>query len=405
MILLKKDLSKIYTFIFLLSAILNCYDGPFGLVRLSLFILFPFCCVYFLLCMNNFKPNKKVKSIVIFSFFLVVLTLISLLYTSFSVAFVNVLGRLIILFLTIVTIYVSVRLIDKNQLVFWAKFFSFIVVSFLIIQVVWFSSTGSTVSGKLPFLTIHNEQDSDIIFESVSGLIYRPTSFFLEPSQIGLFLALTSSVILFYSDPVINKSKFTYIIMFFVGSIFSTSGTAFGLILINICIYIFFIKNKIPLFIKLFIYLFIGITSIYLYLYIEQIYVFSRFLESQNRFTTFIIFFEKLDTFQKLFGVGIGNNASYFTNYLNMDWGFVSGFGLLLLQFGFVGLLLAIILYIYVFCLLSNRCRPIFIIYLVSMTFENLLYGYWMIAFISLAFINVGYGEKNATTVVNCNSN
>lgn len=402
MIVTRQFFSQFYAFFLLLCAVLNCYDGPFGLVRLSLFILFPFCFIYFIIFFNINSANKKINAMLIYAILLVMLSIITFLDISFSVAYLNVFGRVIILFFSIISIYVSIQLLDLKNLIFWCKFFSIFVVGFLIFQFIWFYVSGNVVSGKLPFLTIHNDQDKDIVYKTISGVIYRPTSFFLEPSQIGLFLALTFNVILFYCNNV--KDKLYYIILFFVGSVFSTSGTAFGLVIITLFIYLISLR-RISFAFKFCLYICIFIISILLFLNYDKFHVFSRFIESQNRFFSYIEFFNNLDTFQRLFGVGIGNNVSFFSNTLNMDWGFVSGFGLLLLQFGYIGIFLSIIFYVYLFSILPNRCKPLLLIYLVAMSFENLLYGYWMIVYFSIFLVVIAYGDKNATIAVNCNTN
>ena len=390
-------LKKHYTFLFILCSVLNCYDGTGGLVRLSLSLMFPLAIIY--TAIKPCNPNKQVRVYFFLSSLFVFLSLLAFLTTS-SIVFVNVIGRTGILMLSILSIYASVQLIDLDKLISWFKIFSFIIISFTVIQLFWYFLTGSTISGHIPWLEVHNEQTNVILASTKEAIIYRPTSFFLEPSQIGLFLGMAMNVILFFPENSKNKNNIFYICIFLIGAVLSTSGTAIGLVLINIMLYIWTKQKNLSTLNQIMIWLVALFFVLITIAVFDKLYVFSRLTESESRYTSFLIYFKELDFIQQLVGVGIGNNVNYFSNILNMDWGFVSGFGLLLLQFGYIGVLITIIVYSYLMFISPKRCRPILILYLVGMSFENLLYGYWMIAFLSLAFFNFTRGVNNAAVAV-----
>jgi hypothetical protein len=390
-------LRNFYTVLFVICPILNCYDGPTGLIRLSLFLLFSVTILYFIGKVGKpLKLNKQVRAYLYLTYIFMFLSFVSFIYSN-DVQLISIIGRTTILILSIITIYVSSQLIVRDKLVSLLKVLSILVILFTAIQVIWLYLTGDTLSGHIPWLEVHNEQTKVILYSVGDSIIYRPTSFFLEPSQIGLFLGMALSVILFLPGRGEKDQGLMYIALFLFGAIISTSATAVGLVLANLMMFLWEKQQKSGA-AKMILFWFIFIVfCFFISLIYDEIYVFSRFMESNSRFTTFLTYFNELDAFQQLIGTGIGNNVHYFANTLDMDWGFVSGFGLLLLQFGYVGLTSTIITYLYLIKITSKKFRPFLVLYIVAMSFENLLYGFWMVAFLSLSFLSTAQGDEKCS--------
>ncbi|MEZ8709311.1 hypothetical protein AB6H46_23775, partial [Vibrio alginolyticus] len=122
------------------------------------------------------------------------------------------------------------------------------------------------------------------------------------------------------------------------------------------------------------------------FLAVSDVYVFSRFIESSSRVVGFVDKISNLEPIYAFLGVGIGNQVHYFDNVLHAKYGFVNGFGSLLVQSGLLGLFLFLSFHLYLYFKLSYRGKVTTLVFLAAMFVENVYMGFWMVMFYILMF-------------------
>jgi len=123
-------------------------------------------------------------------------------------------------------------------------FLSFFATTYIIIQYVFYYGFGKILHGYLSFIPVYVDEYTQIDYQSFYNVMFRPTSFFLEPAHCARYLILGLIISLF--DSILKYRKLS--IYFSLGLILTTSGQGLiGLFLVWVIyfIYVFFKEQQI----------------------------------------------------------------------------------------------------------------------------------------------------------------
>ncbi|EOU1878364.1 hypothetical protein F6J56_07915 [Clostridium perfringens] len=188
-----------------------------------------------------------------------------------------------------------------------------LVLIILFIQVIAYYSYGIKINTIIPFFDLFLNKD----LNSINNFAFRPSSLFLEPSWLSIFLLPMLS----YS--ILKKCEYIYSIILFLALILSSSSSGILITLLIIFIKIFFHdginKKKVVFLLLMITFVFFIINSKYI---LSSIY---RLQQIGNNDSSFMRLYRgpniyyQLPVMNKLFGVSMGNLANYInnTNYIN----------------------------------------------------------------------------------------
>lgn len=371
----------IYCFLISITPILNEYDFVGLPFRLGFFILI--ITAVFSLPTVRFNNQSFVTIIIA----IVIFYIVSLYINGTSIDFIN---RFMNILVCIFIIAILPQTVTYNTLRPPITFVLLVSSMGLVAQIIMFQYFGSFLSLALDnALLSQHETEYFNITTSISGTdIYRPSSFFIEPSRFGLFLGFALHFISVHMRSLSQLVR-VYGLGFIVAAL-STSGTAMVLVLISMIFKINTLDNKVGRFALFLISLFILFG-----IYFSSIgYVFERFVVSGGRLFNGMFAFNSLGYSEYLFGLGLGQGKTLMSNY---DFPFVSGLPLALIEFGIVGTsFLVIIILLFAHSLKSKLARQFIYLWMICLIFEQVLFGYWMILPIVFAIIverRRGYGN------------
>lgn len=354
------------------DANLNIFYAIVFLPILSLYYLFPpinlgyfllvIVIILSLLMKKNIQFNKSVISIGLLLVLINSLTTIRLGY-DIQRSINNSLSILFFYFVVSIVLNqnVSSSVITKVSKTLY--FVSVITTFFLIVQLLMYKHFNYVFLGKIPFLTPIEDRFQSIYYG-------RPTSVFFEPAHYIIYVAP-----IYYISLVQKKYIITTLI--FTGMILSTSSTGIFLALF-IPLIIKIIKNESFMWKFAFV---IALGIFLLFANITTIEIIQKF--SYNNILNSIRLFGNIDIVnhyklgELMFGIGLNNlslyadqSGLYYPNYSN-------AIIFSIISFGFIGGLLCLGLFIYIF---FNKRNPIYfglgIITLLLLATDQLLFNH-----------------------------
>lgn len=308
----KISMREIFTFLVSVLPFLYQYKSPISIISFGEFVLIPFIIYYFV---KNFKfklPIRVFNGIYIYFIVGIFCTIFASYETHFNFKdFVTVAARILYFSVLIYVCYYEYNFKSGNR---YIKICSTIFVIYAIIQYI----THLVTSFILP--TTFN---SNWIFEAEAGerlnyekyyrWLYRSSSLFLEP---GYFISYcTPAVIDIFFLEKMNKKNVILMILFSIGFLVSTSSA--GLFIILITWIGFMIKsmcNPQKNNLKIFKFIIIPLIIILLLSLPLSNTVLTRTKGGgsfNNRITRTLMLIDKMNWYQKIFGVGINNVENF----------------------------------------------------------------------------------------------
>jgi hypothetical protein len=330
---------------------------------------------------NDEKPN----GLLIISFYIVVITLVSMIIDSSQIT--NVFVRTVrFLFYAFTIYFLSKKFFDFKIAVEVIRKISIFATLYVIAQTILYRAFGFILKGFIPFIPLYTSQyesfDYALLYKT---MFYRPTSFFLEPAHFAQYI-IFGLVICLFSDDFRLKNVFVGLFLT-LGIILSTSGQ--GLV-ITAFIWLFFTMQLLVTVqlskkkrIMGFFIPYISIAAIPLLLKTEIVKNnLSRFLNSSSKTAVtarsegYFLYFMETNPVYKIFGSGYGNTPDGF-------W--FSGIAYFLYCTGLIGIILLIVF-------LGNQYiksnlklgKMLVIITIVLSASAEILNSYWIVFAFSL---------------------
>lgn len=361
-------IKKLFTIAIVLLPILSIYISPINGMDLGTFILL--ILLPFLFISLIVKKEKKIN-IPIPMLLLILYTFIG---SFFAYIFSNpddfTLALLRLFKFIIILIIVFVIGKDINFDYFFAKkilkIVTIISVSYIIIQSVSWYTMGRLLP-SVPFNIIQGGGSDPGSFEYIaeSTMLYRPSSFFLEPASFSQYILLYLAFCLF-GDHKEKGKDYVVAIYITIGLLLSTSGQG---ILLGLLLWVFWLFDQLSksnIGKKLFLIMFlaplfiVGVSLIYQTQIVHG--AISRVFTSISGSPSLVIslrvftysYFDQLQWFQKIIGSGYGNvptgiyfNSIAYTLYCS----------------GFIGLIFVVILFFNTFIHTSHFQKVFCFIY------------------------------------------
>ncbi len=320
---------KLYTVIITVLPAINTYKSPIPNVELGTFLLLVLFLFMILHDRKIYADNLIYKWLVMlytFMFFTIIASFNSeILETSlFSVTF-----RFLKICAVVLIVIIQGRAwFDYTIAIKTLQIFSLLCVAFIIVQSLLYYGAGIIFHGIYIPLAFA-EGYSDYNFEYMYRILFRPTSFFFEPSHFCAYAFVYYAYLLSANA---EKYRRLQLAIMTLGIVMSTSGT--GIVLIPITIFIslilrFLIGNlsttRNSLMIGTIVTIAIIITlNVYVNSDVGQT-VLQRYIESDGTLGTATLgrldsgayeLYKKLPVFHKIIGTGFGNRPStiYFSS-------------------------------------------------------------------------------------------
>ena len=381
-------LKKITTFAVCLSPILFIYRAlKFFMLGEIVLIL----CLFTNLIVSA-KTDKYLsrKQFVIFVFAFTILFLSSIGYLVNDNIGTEVLPRLIrLLFCLFVAALIGGYFFDGNEAKKYIVLISIIATIVIMFQKIYHEFTGNFIyfifKDKIYSKTVYNA----FYFQNVEiQSIYRPMSFFLEPSHFCQYVLFAVSIELFK-----NKISFTEVLvaMFLsVGIFISTSSTGVIICLILWAVWIFdklkhCALNKLLNLKMFFIFIFIFAGGVLSFILVGDRLLFAvqRILPNGSssssawtgRLGTFSVFSENESIFNFLFGRGYGAVESELW-YASIPYYF---YGV-----GAFGIMAIVIFFVSLYCLSNDIQKRFLIVFFALCAVTEVLTNYWLIFILPL---------------------
>jgi hypothetical protein len=329
---------------------------------------------------ENFN-NEKSNGLVIISFYIVFITLISMSIDSSQI--VNVFVRSVRFLFYVFTVYfLSKKFFDFKIAVEAIRKISIFATVYVILQTIIYRIFGLILKGFIPLIPLYTSQYESFNYElQYKTMFYRPTSFFLEPAHFAQYI-IFGLVICLFSDDFRLKNVFVALFLT-AGIILSTSGQ--GLVIMVFIWLIFSIellvtaqlsrkKRMLGFFIP-----YISIVAIPFLLKVEIVKNnLSRFLNSGSRTAVtarsegYFAYF----TENKFFGAGYGNTPEGF-------W--FSGLAYFLYCTGLIGIILLFVFFAKQYFKSNLKLGKMFVIITIALSASaEILNSYWIVFAFSL---------------------
>lgn len=219
-----KGLSKIYTLVLVTLPALNTYTGFIPSIELGT-LLVMICTVIFAFSgMSKARFSYDIVWLLLMALFLIGTLVASLYNTNYSFSFFFRLLKIIVLVLSV--FWIGKPHINYNYAVNVLTFFSVASAVFIIIQSVAFYGAGFQIPGIFSPLAYNEGHDYGNLLNG-KDLIFRPSSFFMEPAHFAAYEFVFLCFLLANHE---IKKRILLLIITIGGLFFSTSGTAYAMI-------------------------------------------------------------------------------------------------------------------------------------------------------------------------------
>ena len=249
----------------------------------------------------------------------------------------------------------------------------------LFIQLIIFYTTHSIVSFKIPGLPISgNEIMVNRQMDIAESHVFRAYSVFLEPAHFAYFVAPALAVELLLED----KRNYLVAIFLTIGLLFCSSSTGIllsAIIWIFYMIYVYAYEKKMKFKPRYLLFLILFILGVYwasnlsfVQYGLDKLFIGdgSHEIAKTSRLYGHMKYVDRLDLIQKIFGIGIGNEEFFFLKQFNVKVEYMNTWGYLLINIGYIGLIIFILMYSKLFFNVSVRYR-IFIFTFIGCTISS----------------------------------
>lgn len=373
----------IYTVLIAILPSISIYASGIPGVNLGEILLILFALIGLLKKGNNNIVQSKY--LLIISFYIVFITLISMLFDSSQINDVFV-RTIRFLFYIFVVFFLSRKFFDFDTAIDAIRNVSIIATFFIIGQTVIYRALGFVLKGFLPFLSLYSKEYESINYELFyETVFYRPTSFFLEPAHFAQYIVFGIVICLFNKN---FKLKDFYIGIFLtLGIVLSTSGQGlviavfvWGIFVIELLISLNKSREKKLLEVIIPFFSLISAPFIFSSEAIRNNVV--RLLNSTTnsaisaRSQGYLAFFDKTNLFSKILGAGYGNTPEGY-------W--FSGFAYILYCTGLIGVILMLIFFANQYRVSSLKLGKMLIIVTILLSISAEIFNsYWLVFTFSL---------------------
>lgn len=379
--------TRIYTTLISLFPVLSMYSSGFPGINLGEILLIVFLVFSTLLNKKVENTNNSANVLIIFAWYVIVSSLISILVVDSS-QFSNVLPRIIrFLFYLFVIFYSSRKFFSIEYASKFIKYISVLATIYILIQNIGYRAFGIILKGFLPMVPLYTSQYETFDYASMYDMLfYRPTSFFLEPAHYSQYVLIGLVTFLFKGE--LYKKNISLAIFLTIGVLLSTSGQ--GLIiacfvwLVFICNLIFG-KRKIGkkrILGLFFLMIFVISAPVIISSNIVQDNL-SRFMATGSntaltaRTEGYVAYLKVDNIYIKIFGAGFGNTPFGY-------W--FSGVSYILYCLGFFGLifLVGIFAKYYIGAKNNNYTKMVVLVSFILSVSAEIINSYWIVFIFSL---------------------
>lgn len=332
--------------------------------------------------------------IIVGMYLIVLFNLITIWLQPDNIAFLDIIIRTVryFFYLTVIGLC-SVRLLNLQYCKKVIAIVSLLATVYIILQYIIYQLSGIILKGYLPFMKIYVEEYATHNYEQIySQIMYRPTSFFLEPAHYARYVLIGVVLFLFDADKISKKNFFSGVFLS-IGILLSTSGQGFFLLMIIWWIFLIKQRNKLDspalkktmAFVIIFLPLFL--VAIFQIPVIQKITSRVFNLEIENIMNTNTAFggrFGGLKTFfelpflYKIIGKGFG---------IVPDSVWLSSAAYWLYGSGIIVFLIFILYGIICLKRLSGASKYIFVVFMILFFSDDSFYNYMCVVFVSLSLL------------------
>ena len=341
--------SGIFEFLFAISFILNGYATGIPGISMGSFVFL--LMILWATISNKLKYFRNANIVYLFYLCWIVVSLIGMsqvdeTYISLSSVFVG--NSKMLTWVLMITI-VMAQYYNFEKLVKWMTRIAVILTIYIIVQTVAFYIFSVYLPNIFSFGPIQPYAEGYADYERLGqGEMLRPASLLSESSFYGNFVLCTLAMYLERYFKNLSLKNWFVALFLSLGAIVSTSTSAIVLLGLVWVVYLYRLKvNKALLAV-------IGVAIIAVFVVIQGLirfesisglvnaleYAFDKFdyLDTSARVGQSYGYIAKLNSAQKLFGVGIGNDVNFLANITNTKEIYVNAITSLIVQMGYIGL-------------------------------------------------------------------
>ena len=250
---------------------------------------------------------------------------------------------------------------------------------FIVFQYFSYYILGKIILGQIPGLPIYLEDYAQLDYDKIYGYMFRPSSFFLEPSIFCQY-TIAALIISLFTKSDDKKCRVMLNAAFTIGILLTTAGQGVLYLIVVYGLYLIMnLKNPIyTIVFSIFAFIFAKIS----YDKIEAVKMAVDRLSNQNakdaRFSSYSYCFS-LNDIHALFGYGYGSTA----NGVYMPGAAYVWYGC-----GIIGLILAFLMFYSFFRSADNKCSKIIcLIFFIMFFVTSLFYNYMLYWYFSLMIL------------------
>ena len=239
-----KSFSRFYSAIVALLPLFASYAS--GIPGFSMAdVILIVCCLISILNGNRIKHNRFIvrPALIIVALYLIVLFDLLTMTFQRNPETTNILVRTIryFFYLFVVTVC-SIKYFDLTICRQCVKRICLIATGYIIVQYLLYSAFSLILPGYLPFIELYVDY-SRTDYAALYAIMFRPTSFFLEPAHYARYMII-GVVFCLFSGECIAKKQIALAIFISIGVLISTSAQGYALLALLWVLFLFFrMKN------------------------------------------------------------------------------------------------------------------------------------------------------------------
>lgn len=348
------------------------------------FIIFVFWLLFFILeiSKNGLKRMKICQETLIIFLFSFIQNLV-LIFFKYQIDFSSMFTFFVSLL--ICTIFVK-SYFDKHLAFRFMKIISLFASILIIIQSISYNFFRVVISGYIPFLDTNYSHYTGII---ENNLIFRPSSLFSEPAAFGIYVG-TFLLMCVYKKNI----NFKQIVILVIGMLLSKSSFSLGLLIFTIFIlfikyYKWFLKsNKLP-----YIIIFIICIVFILNLSVTQEMILHVVDFSSNNVISDGLL-GRIGNYSSIKELGI-ENIIFGSGFINNDFGYLTGIGNLIVNFGIIGIIIYFISLVSLYTRGTKMSKTFIFLMIYISVFSNSILGLQPLIYFPLIMITNDNFEKS----------
>ena len=395
-----KPFSKLYSALVALLPIFASYASGIPGFSMADGILI-ICCLISILSGNKIKRNKFIVRPTLIAVALYLIVFFDLLTVVFQQRpeITNIFIRTIrYFFYLFVVAACSIKYFDLTVGQQYVKCICFFATCYIIIQYLTYSVFSLILPGYLPFIDLYVDYSSTD-YAALYAVMFRPTSFFLEPAHYARYMLIGVVFCLFYGENVVKK-QILLAVFISIGILISTSAQGYVLLAMEWLLFLLFrIKNIKSRKLRMTIYTIVALLPLMLMGIMQFSFVQKTLFRALN------IDVSNLANENTAFGARLGG----FLYYLELDpiYQFIGkGFGVVpekgwlssaaywLYGSGIIVFVLYLFYAVKVLTRSTGSSRIIALLFLILFFTDDSFYSYMCVLFISISCIQPVRSEK-----------